>query len=630
MDKCIQNNIQPGIENFIDRIICGDSAEVLPTIPSESIHLVLTDPPYGIGMMQRNWDLFPIKPATQSQLVTWLSPGMKAESNKPIRSFEELNEIVSSQGAYEHEKGFTNLPRQHSEGMIEFFIPIWRECLRILKPGGLAFVMSIPRADCMWRQAAALEIAGFNVNLSPILWVQRQGFPKSEDISKSFDRAAFIAWLKSVVEIVKCPDHKPDKKGICMWCEALWYWESKLTQQYKNKIISAAVGGVYSGVDGNVNRGQYVGYGKDEPGDNERPWTQITNSRLGTRLLASVLTRCWEPLTELERLDIWKERSVIALREYQKQQFAVGPDHQDLSLPPGVRVKMGTKIDPNGRTKGLEPHSQVAYHSHVYSGDWACSEEMKVLTAPSVDLARQYASIKSVQLKPSYEFVLVAQKPLIPGPIRDNVERYGVGGINVDAARIPFATDDKPTGGYGGMDIGIGKPGETQDYTGAEESNPAGRYPANIIVSQDALGERNSRYFSLEAWSKAHGYDADWLDAAMAGCVQIPKPTKSEKTCGGTVENKHSTVKPVKLGGWILALGCPPARTMLDPFCGSGSFLVSAVLGGFHYIGIDSDQHYVDISKARIAYAKHQIMEDPQLPLTPIPNIFTETEEVKR
>ncbi|HEC65526.1 MAG TPA: hypothetical protein ENI23_09540, partial [bacterium] len=99
-------------------IYTEDSLRGIPKrLPDESIDLMATDGPYGIGFMGKEWDKF--------------------------------NEIVSPQGAYEKEKGFKKLPRQSSTFIGEFFTPIWRECLRVLKPGAFAFVMCIPRQDCV-------------------------------------------------------------------------------------------------------------------------------------------------------------------------------------------------------------------------------------------------------------------------------------------------------------------------------------------------------------------------------------------------------------------------------------------------------------------------------------------------
>jgi len=200
--------------------------------------------------MNRNWDTFAIKPPTQSQIVGWMSPGMKVETQGD-GAFEKLNEIVSPQGAYEKEKGFKKLPRQSAGGIIDFFVPIWRECLRILKPGGLAFVMAPARSDCLWRQCAALELAGFDVALQPILWIYNTGFAKAADLSKSFDKAAFTAWAKPHYTKIKCPwEHKHKefaKRNVdCPECKRIaWAFREgymdELTQAHVSKATSAAV-----------------------------------------------------------------------------------------------------------------------------------------------------------------------------------------------------------------------------------------------------------------------------------------------------------------------------------------------------------------------------------------------------
>lgn len=40
----------------LNKIVCGDSSEVLKSFPTESIDLLVTDPPYGISFMGKDWD----------------------------------------------------------------------------------------------------------------------------------------------------------------------------------------------------------------------------------------------------------------------------------------------------------------------------------------------------------------------------------------------------------------------------------------------------------------------------------------------------------------------------------------------------------------------------------------------
>ena len=43
-----------GLDEFVNRIICGDSEEVLKKIPSDSIDIIVTSPPYNFGLNYRN------------------------------------------------------------------------------------------------------------------------------------------------------------------------------------------------------------------------------------------------------------------------------------------------------------------------------------------------------------------------------------------------------------------------------------------------------------------------------------------------------------------------------------------------------------------------------------------------
>lgn len=67
------------------------------------------------------------------------------------------------------------------------------------------------------------------------------------------------------------------------------------------------------------------------------------------------------------------------------------------------------------------------------------------------------------------------------------------------------------------------------------------------------------------------------------------------------VRNVHPTVKPTDLMRWLCRLVTPPGGTVLDPFCGSGSTGVAANAEGFDFIGIEREAEYVEIARRRIA-----------------------------
>ena len=82
------------------------------------------------------------------------------------------------------------------------------------------------------------------------------------------------------------------------------------------------------------------------------------------------------------------------------------------------------------------------------------------------------------------------------------------------------------------------------------------------------------------------------------------KPSVREKTHGGDVTNNHPTVKPLELMRWLCRLTSTPTGGMvLDPFCGSGTTGVAAVLEGRDFIGIEQSPEYAKIAKARMREA---------------------------
>ena len=136
------------------KLINGDCLEELKKLDEDSVDLLCTDPPYGYGFMGKHWDTFQEKKSTKSQKVGWMSPGMT----------------------------------KSTYGMKEFFVPIWEEALRVVKPGGFAFVMSAPRSDVQTVMVQTLQEAGFDVSFTPIYWAYATGFPKALNIGKAVDK----------------------------------------------------------------------------------------------------------------------------------------------------------------------------------------------------------------------------------------------------------------------------------------------------------------------------------------------------------------------------------------------------------------------------------------------------------
>jgi site-specific DNA-methyltransferase (adenine-specific) len=109
-----------------------------------------------------------------------------------------------------------------------------------------------------------------------------------------------------------------------------------------------------------------------------------------------------------------------------------------------------------------------------------------------------------------------------------------------------------------------------------------------------------------------------------AGLDGLPeqRPDQRTTTGMGTFEEKgvakqsnhHPTVKPVALMRHLVRLVTPPGGTVLDPFAGSGTTLVAAVLEGFDAIGCEMTDEYLPIIEGRVAWAQDRVAsEQPKL-----------------
>jgi hypothetical protein len=77
------------------------------------------------------------------------------------------------------------------------------------------------------------------------------------------------------------------------------------------------------------------------------------------------------------------------------------------------------------------------------------------------------------------------------------------------------------------------------------------------------------------------------------------KASKKEKTLNKTIENKHPTVKSLKLMKYLINLVTPPGGVVLDPFMGSGTTGQAALEDDFGFVGIELETDSFEICKNR-------------------------------
>ena len=150
-----------------NKIINGDCIEELKLLEENSVDAIVTDPPYGLEFMGKEWDK-----CTRNL--------MNPTSEADIQRKEKYDNNYAGRRS--------NLPDFSKNKPLEQqkFHNQWAiECLRVLKPGG--FLLSFGGTRTYHRLACGIEDAGFEIR-DCIMWLYGSGFPKSLNIGKQIDK----------------------------------------------------------------------------------------------------------------------------------------------------------------------------------------------------------------------------------------------------------------------------------------------------------------------------------------------------------------------------------------------------------------------------------------------------------
>ena len=456
------------------RLLLGDCAVLLRELPADSIDSCVTDPPYGLEFMGKEWDA-PWQVSTSSALFgkrKTAMPGWGTTRNPTCAScggrLRGANKCACETPVWDEAVLATRL-RQMQQ--FQKWNTTWAvEVLRVLKPGG--HLLAFGGTRTIHRMICAIEDAGFEIR-DCVAWLYGSGFPKSLDVSKEIDRRAGA------------------------------------------------------------------------------------------------------------------ERAVV------------GPPR-------------------HSRGKSRQAYSETRRTSYDYAP--------LPVTSPATDAAKQWAGWGTA-LKPAMELIVLARKPLVGGTVAANVLQHGTGALNIDGCRVGYAPDDRllKGGSYEGNRAGAA--GSSMFGTGGREVGyadklPPGRWPANVVLDEEAGrlldeqsgpcggGDKRGRGRAADVGFYAPGENRE-RDSLHAGPVYADaggasrffycaKSSRSERTARGTVENDHPTVKPLALMEYLCKLVTPPGGVVLDPFMGSGTTGLAAAKLGLDFIGIERDEHYMEIAKGRL------------------------------
>ena len=221
---------------------------------------------------------------------------------------------------------------------------------------------------------------------------------------------------------------------------------------------------------------------------------------------------------------------------------------------------------------------------------------------PATDEARAWDGW-NVALKPAYEPIALARKPLEAGSVAAQVLATGTGAINIDACRV---LSDDSTMRSNRAEMGYRGGNLASEYVTGSEN---GRWPANLthdgsdVVmagfpseaggSGPASGPTLRNGNTSIARGKFNGLPADAMPAfhgdsgSAARFFYTAKADADDRLGSG-----HPTVKPINLMRWLVKLVTPAGGLILDPFAGTGTTGEAAFREGFSAVLIEREAEY--------------------------------------
>ena len=615
-------------------IYTGDALKILPTLEAESVDSIVTDPPYGLSFMGKEWD--------------------------------------------------HGIPGSH----------FWSEALRVAKPG--AFLLAFGGTRTFHRLAVAIEDAGWEIR-DTVMWVYGSGFPKSLDVSKAIDKAAGVPREKigesdrgSGAQPHKLNAHGKGDTGIGYMdgsgkvfditapaSDAARQWEGwgtalkpaveyivcaqkPLTLHGLCIILVQNIGGAICQLPSFV-----------KPVENRSTSNQNECGGESSSALWSAVVKCNTPGDLFDLMDTLPSgseipsslstglswlRSLAVLSQAMstfttETESSLTMDLKTLNSLPSMNTQGGI-IRELTREHGTE--SSVSLVESIFNVVNAKLDSILTPSAPGLVTSPDGSSA----LRPNWRPIIVARKPLV-GTVAENVLKYGTGGMNIDGCRVETG-DNLNGGGYSnGESKGMWTPGE--DGGGLKRLpgqfiQPQGRWPANLIhdgsdevvglfpqssitgnrviknrVQQDSVSTPFTRSQDAPEYTDS-GSAARFFYCAKAskqdrdeGCEGLPfiegrplgisqwegQTNGSGQTMGPSkpCRNNHPTVKPLALMRYLCRLVTPPGGLILDPFMGSGSTGKAATLEGFQFIGIELEKEYAEIAAKRIEAARLPLLE---------------------
>jgi len=558
---------------------CGDCLDVLARMPENSVDSVVTDPPYHLTSIVKRF----------------------GNSNPADVEKNAAGRKIAGQGTSPHGRAAAGfMGKQWDGGDIAFQPATWAAVLRVLKPGGYLLAFSATRS--YHRMGVAIEDAGFEIR-DQIGWCYASGFPKSLNVSRKLDGT-------------RCSCARPERPDPLLQHDLRCVRSADVSSPEPVRKERPEV--LFQGVPEHGLHGAMLRAESEEGGQG------CEEQSLEGRRHASQEARelrfgevCPLPGSPAFNGEDGRLCDGTPEGDGRMDRPAVDPDR----MRPPRRSQAAEQSASELGTVAGQPKPQDG-------GAWPhCGRCGKPIVPDGLGTA----------LKPAWEPICVARKPLSESSVAANVLKWGTGALNIDGCRVEAADQEslaanwdraKHTDIRGGKYIG----GTAQGIK--LNSKPGdGRWPANIVhdgsdevlagfpTSESTIGKPRGAA-SGAGWGMTQT-GAEYDDAGSAARFFYSSKADAEDRIG----SKHPTVKPLDLMQYLCRLITPPGGTVLDLFAGTGTTGEAAWREGFKAILIEREAEYqADIARrmdlavkpakrAAVAKTKNNLMGAEGTPL---------------
>ena len=494
-------------------IIHGDCLEELKKLEDNSVDAIVTDPPYGLS------------------------------NTKPQQVADVLKAWVTgdTEAAPTTKGGFMN-------ASWDSFVPppaVWEECMRVLKPGGHMAVFAGARTQDL--MGLSIRLAGFEIR-DTLGWIYGSGFPKSMDVSKAIDKAAGVerevigtrkkldsygqqagnnvygggpnhdgiqaitapatseaakwdGWgtaLKPAIEPVIYAQKPLDNHGIVNLIGSHIY---RLEAQCSSTAANAEQSSKHTPAESNgamestahENAATHTGdsRGSETPTGNLR---EDSSEGTGTPLSGSMANTC--PNTVMSWRASWEELCKLMSTSTTSTTTEVTTDLRTLL---SCISQITVESTPASPTPALISGSHASVVGNLFAaivGRLSATLELSAIENATSNIPTSSQG-GGGETRTAIDPIILARKPL-DGTVASNVLAHGVGGLNIDACRVP---SDVPIPSHHGTSGAAGVTmGKYRDYVPGSETaasvenvQTAGRFPANVLLDEHAAKEMDKQ-----------------------------------------------------------------------------------------------------------------------------------------